>query len=87
MHCRGMQDEVSTGAVFDILLTSPTLVFLCSVFKLFSRGQCFRSASGSRFGPALPVWLMILMRQFVKIKTIIHSCCGALCVPITVSYL
>lgn len=43
-------------------------------------GQCLWCASGSRFGPALPLWLMILMRQFVKIKTTIHSCYGPHCV-------
>ena len=50
---------------------------VCLSFSCGQCGQCFWRASGSRFGPALPLWLMILMRQFVKIKTIIHSCCGA----------
>lgn len=57
---REMQNRFTIRALFDILFGSLTC------------GQWFWCCSGSCFGPALPLWLMIIMRQFVKIKTIIH---------------
>lgn len=83
--------RITMRALFDIFFTSYTFVVSCTTvcfaFHVGNGGQCFWHASGSRFGPALPLWLMILMRQFVMIKTTVQSYCGAQCVPITLSYL
>lgn len=85
MHYLGKLNKVHTLG-FVLYLVQPLDFCFFLLYVEAPCGQCLWCASGSRFGPALPLWLMILMRQFVKIKTFLfthvidHNVCPNYCI-------
>lgn len=72
---RKCETSFTIKALFDIPFTG-----LSRFLQNAEAWQCRRwlwRASGSRFGPTLTLWLMVLMRHFVEINKAIHSCYDA----------